>query len=117
MSDDESPAAEERILGMVSDALDEQPGDEPIRPVWPSVRDRLKRERRPVLRSMFGAAAAAALLVGVGIGLFIGSSAKPAQESGSSSLWSAVGSSLAEDGGGSLSGTWSRMMSGEGVGR
>ena len=96
-------------LAAVGDALTAAPATEPVRPVWPVVRNRLSPPDRPILQPAFGAAAAAAVLAGIAIGIFVGSSEGRAPESERSYLWSAVGSTLAEDGGGTLSGAYTRM--------
>ena len=104
-------------LGAVADslaALAAPSASEPLRPVWPIVRDRLSRTDRPILKPAFGAAAAAAVLVGVAIGILVGSAGSRATESEGAYLWSSFGSSLAEDGGGTLSGAYSRMTIEEG---
>jgi anti-sigma factor RsiW len=96
-------------LTAVGEALAAAPASKPISPVWPEIRDRLSEPDRPILKPAFGAAAAAAVLAGVAIGVLVGSGESQAPVSEGSYLWSAVGSSMAEDGGGTLSGAYTKM--------
>lgn len=101
-------------LSSVGETLRAHVASGPLRPVWPVVQDRLDRASRPILRAAFGVATAAAIVVGVFLGLLAGTAESRRAESGGANLWSVVGSSLGEGGSGTLSGAYGRMASEEG---
>jgi hypothetical protein len=86
----------------------------PLRPAWPFVKDRLGRGSLPRLRSAFGVATTAAALVGVLLGVVVGSIGNRQTENEGSYLWSRITSSSAEEGCGTLPDIYSTTTSGEG---
>jgi anti-sigma factor RsiW len=101
-------------LSVVSRALQSLPPAEPVRPVWPAVRDGLERARLPIFRPAFAAATTATALLGVLLGVWIGSIGSRATEPSGSYLWSYVASSITEEGGDSLPDIYSTATSREG---
>ena len=90
-------------------------GCEPLRPVWPAVRARRTKAAFPVSRPAFGFATTAAALVGIALGVLVGTLAHRSSEDEGTYLWSAVASGVGDEGGNALPDIYSTMTtSGEG---
>jgi anti-sigma factor RsiW len=87
---------------------------EPLRPIWPAVRGRLERTDRLLFRPAFTLVTTAAVLVGVFLGVLFGSIGDRSATSETSYIWSAVGSSFAEEDGGTLPDIYTTTTSEEG---
>jgi len=101
-------------LSSVGRMLRSRPEEEPLRPIWPDVRERLESSDRPLLRPLFGLAAAAAVAAGILLALILFPAERPREQSDGPYLWSAVGSSLGESGGEPFSNTYTSTPSAEG---
>jgi anti-sigma factor RsiW len=89
-------------------------GSEPLRPIWPAVRARREKAASPASRPAFGVAATAAALVGIALGVMVGSLAHRSPEYEGTYLWSVVASSVGEESGNALPDIYSTTLSGEG---
>ncbi len=87
---------------------------EPLRPIWPVVRDRLEEAEHPVFRPAFGLATAAAVAAGIVLGVIVGQPRASVHEEAGTYLWSVVGSNLGDGDTGSLSGAWTGLTLEEG---
>lgn len=104
-------------LSSVREILVAHPGSAPLRPVWPAVQGRLERPASPFFRPAFGIATTAAALVGILLGVFVGSIGNRHPRHEGAYLWSVVPSSIAQDGGGTLPDIYAITTSASGEGR
>jgi anti-sigma factor RsiW len=101
-------------LASVGRVLQAHPDEESLRPIWPVVQERLESTDRPLLRPLFGLAASAAVAAGILLGVLLAPTESQPDKIGGAYLWSAVGSSLGETGGETLSSAYAVTPSEEG---
>jgi anti-sigma factor RsiW len=77
--------------------LESDTGAEPLRPVWPGVRERIGEPRRGLARFPFAVGASAAAAAGLLLGLLLGSVGETLGSRAESS-WSEVGTLLTDSG-------------------
>jgi anti-sigma factor RsiW len=86
----------------------------PLRPIWPVVRVRREKAASPGFRPAFGFATAAAALVGIVLGVLVGSLAHRSPSYEGAYLWSVIAPGVGEEGGSALPDIYSTTISGEG---
>lgn len=101
----------------VRETLGSHERGEPVRPIWPAVRERREKARLPVFRAASTATAAAMAATGVVIGLLVGSAVhRPAATRGAY-LWPLVASSIGGQSGATVPDIYSIAETGEGRSR
>jgi anti-sigma factor RsiW len=86
---------------------------EPLRPAWPAVRTRLEAAAAPAFRPAFGFATTAAAVVGIALGVLVGTLAHRHSAVEGTYLWSVVASGVGEPGGGALPDIYATTTSSE----
>jgi len=78
----------------VYEMLDAAPSPEPLRPMWPQVRQRLHPEPTPRFGLSFALGTSALTAAGIVLGIFLGSLGTRSYDSQQQDIWSALGSSI-----------------------